>query len=42
MPHKHTTVVKHEPQRVELMVSLDRPGLVILADTFLSRLAPDD
>ena len=27
-------VVKHEPQRVELLASLDRPGLVILADAF--------
>jgi hypothetical protein len=26
-------VVKHEPQRVELMAKLERPGLVILADT---------
>ena len=28
------TVVKHEPQRVELKAQLDEPGLVILADTF--------
>jgi hypothetical protein len=27
-------VVKYEPQRVELRASLDRPGLVILADTY--------
>jgi hypothetical protein len=27
-------VVKHEPQRVELLARLDRPGLVILADTY--------
>ena len=27
-------VVKYEPQRVELSASLDRPGLVILADTY--------
>jgi hypothetical protein len=27
-------VVKHEPQRVELLASLDRPGFVILADTY--------
>jgi hypothetical protein len=29
-------VVKYEPQRVELKSSLDRPGLVILADTYYS------
>jgi hypothetical protein len=28
------TVVKYEPQRVELRATLDRPGLVILADTY--------
>jgi len=27
-------VVKYEPQRVELRASLERPGLVILADTY--------
>jgi uncharacterized membrane protein YfhO len=27
------TVVKYEPQRVELAAALERPGLVILADT---------
>ena len=26
--------MKHEPQRVELLATLDRPGLVILADSY--------
>ena len=33
-PSESVTVVKHEPQRVELKAVLDRPGLVILADTY--------
>jgi hypothetical protein len=33
-PLESVTVVKYEPQRVELKASLVRPGLVILADTF--------
>ena len=33
-PGERVTVVKHEPLRVELKVSLDSPGLVILADTY--------
>jgi len=33
-PSELVAVVKHEPQRVELRATLDRPGLVILADTF--------
>ena len=33
-PSESVTVVKHEPQRVELRASLNRPGLVILADTY--------
>jgi hypothetical protein len=33
-PAETVEVVKYEPQRVELRASLDRPGLVILADTF--------
>jgi hypothetical protein len=33
-PSESVTVVKHEPQRVELRASLDRPGLVILADAY--------
>jgi hypothetical protein len=28
------SVIKHEPRQVELRAALDRPGLVILADTF--------
>jgi uncharacterized membrane protein YfhO len=28
------TVISHEPLRVELSAVLDRPGLVILADTY--------
>ena len=33
-PSESVTVAAHEPQRVELSVSLDWPGLVILADTY--------
>ncbi len=33
-PSESVAVIKHEPQRVELRASLDRPGLVILADTY--------
>jgi hypothetical protein len=33
-PRESVTIVKHEPQRVELKATLDRPGLVILADTY--------
>jgi hypothetical protein len=33
-PLESIAVVKYEPQRVELRVRLDRPGLVILADTY--------
>jgi hypothetical protein len=32
-PSESVTVVKYEPQRVELRATLERPGLVILADT---------
>ncbi len=33
-PSESVVVVKHDPQRVELLARLDRPGLVILADTY--------
>jgi hypothetical protein len=33
-PSESVAVVKYEPQRVELKATLDRPGLVILADTY--------
>jgi hypothetical protein len=33
-PTESVAVVNHEPQRIELRASLDRPGLVILADTY--------
>jgi hypothetical protein len=33
-PSETVTVVEHGPQRVELKAVLDRPGLVILADTY--------
>jgi hypothetical protein len=33
-PDEKVVVVRHDPQRVELKASLDRPGLVILADTY--------
>src|SRR5262249_33209626 len=33
-PSESVAVKKHEPQRVELLARLDRPGLVILADTY--------
>jgi hypothetical protein len=33
-PAESVAVVRYEPQRVELRARLDRPGLVILADTF--------
>jgi hypothetical protein len=33
-PSESVTVLKHEPQNVELLARLERPGLVILADTF--------
>ncbi len=33
-PSESVSVKKHEPQRVELLARLDRPGLVILADTY--------
>ena len=38
-PSESVSVVKYEPQRVELRAVLERPGLVILADTVLSGLA---
>ena len=39
LPHSRwasesVVVVRYEPQRVELLASLERPGLVILADTY--------
>jgi hypothetical protein len=34
MTSERVTVVRHEPGRVELAVELDRPGVVILADTY--------
>jgi hypothetical protein len=33
-PTERVAVIKYEPQRVELKASTDRPGLVILADTY--------
>jgi hypothetical protein len=33
-PSESVSVVKHEPQRVELRAAMERPGLVILADTY--------
>jgi hypothetical protein len=33
-PTESVKVVKYEPQRVELLAMMDRPGLVILADTY--------
>jgi uncharacterized membrane protein YfhO len=33
-PSESVRVVKHEPQRVELLATLDRPGFVILADIY--------
>jgi hypothetical protein len=33
-PSESVSVVKYEPQRVELRATLERPGLVILADTY--------
>jgi hypothetical protein len=33
-PSESVTVLKYEPQRVELRASMERPGLVILADVF--------
>jgi hypothetical protein len=33
-PTEGVEVIKYEPQRVELKTSLERPGLVILADTY--------
>ena len=33
-PSESVSVNKYEPQRVELLARLDRPGLVILADTY--------
>jgi hypothetical protein len=33
-PSESVAIVKYEPQRVELKAALDRPGLVILADTY--------
>ena len=33
-PTETVKVVRYEPQRVELTAKLDRPGLVILADTY--------
>jgi hypothetical protein len=32
-PTESVTITRYEPQRVELVAQLDRPGLVILADT---------
>ena len=34
MAAESVAVVRHEPQRVELSATLERPGLVILADTY--------
>jgi hypothetical protein len=33
LPDESVTITRHEPQRVELLVRLRQPGLVILADT---------
>src|SRR5205823_7921293 len=33
-PAESVEVARHEPQRVELRATLERPGLVILADTY--------
>ena len=33
-PTEQVVVTRHEPQRVELTVSLEHPGFVILADTY--------
>src|SRR5205823_1335456 len=33
-PLESVAIIKYEPQRVELRAKLDRPGLVILADTY--------
>jgi hypothetical protein len=33
-PSESVAVVRYEPQRVELRANLERPGLVILADTY--------
>ena len=33
-PRETVTITRHEPQRVELEVSLDLPGFVILAETY--------
>src|SRR5262249_54359406 len=33
-PSESVAVIKHEPQRVELRASMERAGLVILADVF--------
>ena len=32
--NESVTVIRHDPQRVEMNVRLEQPGLVILADTF--------
>ena len=33
-PAESVAITRHEPQRVELVATLERPGLVILADTY--------
>jgi hypothetical protein len=33
-PSESVSIVSYQPQRVELRANLDRPGLVILADTY--------
>jgi hypothetical protein len=33
-PSESVTIVRHHPQRVELLARLEQPGLVILADTY--------
>src|SRR5262249_51743877 len=33
-PSERVAITRYEPQRVELTATLDRPGLVVLADTF--------
>jgi uncharacterized membrane protein YfhO len=34
LPDESVTITRHEPQRVELLVRLRQPGLVILADSY--------
>jgi hypothetical protein len=34
LPDESVTITRHEPQRVELLVRLRQPGIVILADTY--------